>query len=156
MLTPAILSAAKKLAFIPYKHKRTPDIWPSRRSLLQYEAALILESEVDLLLDGRTSAGGTRGKSRTATQTPAPTTRTGKSGSPVKGENKENGEENPEKETKARAIARAVVEVCEREKVWEKWVALLVVKDELPQQAKSLERFEEGIYCLHPSCIPHS
>lgn len=57
-MQPAILSSAKKRAYAPQGHRRTPyGPWPTREALLQYEEALSLEAEVDELLDGWSGSG---------------------------------------------------------------------------------------------------
>lgn len=85
LMQPAILSSAKKRAYAPKGHKRTPyGPWPTREALLQYEEALSLEAEVDELLDGwsgssksSSSTSSMRARSRSTSvmnQTPAPST----------------------------------------------------------------------------------
>ncbi|KAI0076777.1 hypothetical protein K474DRAFT_1644316 [Panus rudis PR-1116 ss-1] len=73
MLTPSILSRAKKRNFAEIANSRTPDIWPSREALLQYEEALELEARVDGLLSGTVDVGVGAGRGRSvASRTPAP------------------------------------------------------------------------------------
>ncbi|KAI9460027.1 VRR-NUC domain-containing protein [Russula earlei] len=64
ILTPSILSRARKRAFQPYDCIRSSDIWPTRAALLAYERALELEAQVDALHNGTARA---RSRSRSVT-----------------------------------------------------------------------------------------
>lgn len=52
LFLPSILARAKRRNYASYKYERTLNIFPSREQFLDYEKALIMESEMDLLLDG--------------------------------------------------------------------------------------------------------
>lgn len=63
----------------------------------------------------------------------------------AKGKGKEEAmEDEAEKESAKSAVSRILVDIFE-EKVWERWKALLAVKDETSERALSLVRFEEGM-----------
>jgi Fanconi-associated nuclease 1 len=49
ILTPSILSRARRRTFHPYPCTRSSDIWPTRTALLAYERALELEAQIDAL-----------------------------------------------------------------------------------------------------------
>lgn len=135
-----------------YKHQRTAGIWSSRSALLSYQKALEIEFEIDTLLEG-TGGGGAisaTGSSRSVTQ--IPTLVKGKKGGnrdevAANGKGKEAMEDEPEKESAKSAVSKIVVGIFE-EKVWERWTTVLAVKDEAPERALSLVRFEEGM-CVY-------
>lgn len=149
MLTDAILTAFKKRVYVSYKHQRTTGIWSSRSALLSYQKALEIEFEIDSLLDGTGGEGAINatGRSSSVTQIPTPV-KCKKSGDrdevAAKGKGKEEAvEDEPEKESTKSMVSKAVVDIFE-EMVWERWTALLAVKNEAPERALSLVRFEEG------------
>ncbi|KZV88299.1 hypothetical protein EXIGLDRAFT_651295 [Exidia glandulosa HHB12029] len=52
LFLPSILARAKRRNYASYKYERTLNIFPSREQFLDYEKALKMESEMDMLLDG--------------------------------------------------------------------------------------------------------
>ena len=52
LFLPAILSRAKKRNYADYVYERTTRIFASRQALIDYEAALKIEAEVDELMNG--------------------------------------------------------------------------------------------------------
>ena len=53
LLTASILVYSKKRSYEDYKARRTADIWTSRKELIAYEDALVLDAEIDdLASDG--------------------------------------------------------------------------------------------------------
>lgn len=52
LMTPAILSSAKKRTYVAYDYRRTPNIWSTREDLIAFEEAIKLEADLDALLDG--------------------------------------------------------------------------------------------------------
>lgn len=72
LMTPGILTRAKKRVYAPYTYARTACVWASRAELLAYENALEIEARIDEQLGGGWSAGGSGTRARsTKSQTPA-------------------------------------------------------------------------------------
>ena len=158
LLTPALLARAKKREYAAYVSTRTRDIWATREDLLAYEAALAVEAEVDILLEG-TGFGraappdGSRERSASS-QTPVHLVGSDRSRTPVTPGERVRGAvaESPilikgevgggEEETERVRNARKVKEILER--VYPKWVDLVQAKVETESRRKGLERFDCG------------
>lgn len=151
ILTPAILTRAKKRAYAAYTYTRTTDIWLTREDLLAYEEALAIEAEVDALLESPSAANSTgRGRS-TASRTPAlmgGPSRVQTPVTPVKGKASpvaSKGVVKTEPEEKERVkSARAVKDILDD--VFPKWVNLVETQREKELPRKGLERFECGTW----------
>ncbi|RDX56460.1 hypothetical protein OH76DRAFT_1550917 [Lentinus brumalis] len=155
MLTPAILSRAKKRSYADYPYHRTPNIWPTRDDLIAYEEALMIEAEVDVLLDGLTPSNsfGTRGRS-SVSRTPAPTG--GRLKTPITPAKDRKGIDSPvvtsstqkglggggEEETVRQRNAREVKAILEG--LLQRWKDLVADKAEGDPRRRGLERFECG------------
>ncbi|KAI0306703.1 hypothetical protein B0F90DRAFT_1814554 [Multifurca ochricompacta] len=63
ILTPSILSRARRRTFPPYVCARSSNIWPTRTALLAYERALELEAEVDSLNNSALAPARARSRS---------------------------------------------------------------------------------------------
>jgi fanconi-associated nuclease 1 len=156
LLTPAILSRAKKRSYVPYEFKRTPDIWLNRADLIAFEEALSLEARVDELLDGypAASAPAKRGRPaksvtpavnqtparRVATQTPLKTPASVYE-TPTKGG--EDGDGTMELNQRQQAAWEVIQLVNE---ILPTWRDLVCVKGEVGPRPGGLERFEAGRY----------
>ena len=157
IITPCILAKAKKRNYQSFSHSRTPNIWPTREALLEYEEALQISAQMDELLSGATFP---RNRSRSiATKTPAPTKRsatTTPSKASLRGDKKgeEGGRRDDElvlQENPRNIAAKAAKDLLE--KVYPKWKSVLEVKPDADRPA-ALERFECGT--SHSSSSVHS
>ncbi|KAI0672928.1 hypothetical protein C8Q78DRAFT_1122510 [Trametes maxima] len=157
LLTPALLSRAKKRAYATYPYARTADIWRSRAELLAYEDPLRVEAEVDALLEfsefkGGRGRGSTRDRSTMSmSMTPGPR-RTMTPAAPASAQNgkamiAEGGAPGEAEGTVREQNARKVVEILEA--VYPHWDALVRTKPDVESgeasaRHKALQRFECG------------
>jgi fanconi-associated nuclease 1 len=137
ILTPSILSRARKLTFQPYVCVRSSDIWPTRAALLAYERALELEAQIDALNDTTLTLARARSRSRSVANRLL--------GSPVKGEPGVTGEENVGddslvKESQRIHDARQVLAIFEI--AYTEWKALGESNGD--PRPRGLERFDPG------------
>ncbi|KAI0664677.1 VRR-NUC domain-containing protein [Cubamyces menziesii] len=162
LLTPALLSRAKKRAYAPYPYARTRDIWRTRDDLLAYEAALKAEAEVDALLENASGAGAwARGRStisgsrtpavggRTAPMTPATKRRrVTETPTSVRGEAEEEEEEESMRVKNARLVVRVLESVLPH---WRALVAQNAETEDDDGRRKALQRFECGMSSVVPA-----
>ncbi|THG99844.1 hypothetical protein EW026_g2590 [Hermanssonia centrifuga] len=170
LLTEAILARARRRTYASCDHKRTPNIWPNRRALIDYEEALELESQVDSFFNQNGSNVGARARSRSATsRTPGPAPlRTGLSESPRKrrrggiddgllvkceevGDSSNIKQETEEVPESARVQdARQVKAIFET--VYPRWQQLVAAEGEGDGRTKGLERFHHGYVLTRIVC----
>ncbi|KIJ69190.1 hypothetical protein HYDPIDRAFT_144969 [Hydnomerulius pinastri MD-312] len=148
LLVAALLSRFKKRAYPTYTYERTKLIWPTRDALLEYEAALILEGQVDAYLGGDIPAlGGRAVGSKTPAAVPLPTPVTpGNAKGKAKEKAPEGADEDGAPDVKPDSIrvrgARMVKEIFEN--VYPRWKALIKTKGEEDGRGYGLERFDCG------------
>jgi Fanconi-associated nuclease 1 len=140
ILTPSILSRARRRTFHSYPCTRSSDIWPTRTALLAYERALELEAQIDALNSPLTP---TRARSRSRSVSSRLI-----SGSPVKSEAGLTGEmplvegEDVVKESQRICDAREVLAIFET--AYAEWKTLGDCnRDPRP---RGLERFDRGMF----------
>ncbi|KAI0086435.1 VRR-NUC domain-containing protein [Irpex rosettiformis] len=152
LLTDAILARCKKRNFEPVLYERSARLWESRDALLQYEAALEWEAQIDEIW-GVGTGNAPRSRSRSAfSKTPAPRHRLRSecSRSPSK-RGLSTAHDfvlndtiagDPLDESPRTRDAREVKAIFE--KVYPLWCEAVVVKGNEDPQGKGLERFHYG------------
>ncbi|KDQ61078.1 hypothetical protein JAAARDRAFT_571662 [Jaapia argillacea MUCL 33604] len=157
LLLPSLLSFAKKRSYCERTYTRTPDIWNSRMEVLDYQRALKLEAEVDLLFGtavvgdgvggrGRGSGSGTPGLSAVASRMSVGSQIPSTQAMPIPTQGMMmtqvgvGGEEQEEKQRVKNARAVKLL----FEKVYDWWKRLVQTKGEVDARPRGLERFDCG------------
>lgn len=139
VLVTALLPLFKKRAYPSYEYVRSTTIWESRKALLEYEEALILEGRVDTTLGGQVTSENQKSASSPSV------------GPDPIGLNAESGISNlcgeyPQSDgmsgTPRLRNARAAKEIFES--VFPRWKALVKTTTE-KQRSYGLGRFESGM-----------
>lgn len=163
MLTHAILARSKKRNFTAVIYSRSTDIWESRERLVQYEAALELEGQIDEIwgtVNGTTNNARARSRS-VASKTPVPTMRETRSvtKSPDKSRRKQDVDAPVENDRDSLQVegsvcgepafdkprqrdAREVKTIFER--AYPMWKELVASSGDEEARGKGLERFHHG------------
>ncbi|KAI0053972.1 hypothetical protein FA95DRAFT_1551753 [Auriscalpium vulgare] len=136
LLTPSILSYARKRSYAQYDYVRTKHVWPSRAALMAYERALEREMLAEELIEG-SSSSTTRGRSRSlASHTPAARGST-RSVSPKK-------ESHVVEEVPPRIQSATALRTLLDDGLYNEWKDLMKSKSDHMACEIGLERFEAG------------